>query len=194
MSYQFTTYQLGILWGCSTYAEGKIVLRNRNRYFLEQIQKTVLNKIYEQETKGKIQYVLKFASDIEVLNKIGYTSRNADIRIFPEWADMDFLQAYLEMHSTFSWQTSYNRNTKQKYYRLRYRIYGNEYLIYGINTMMKEFACELKSPQKVSGKTYYLSYADRNELLSIVDYYLQKERRCPGFWETPYRMMDEPKS
>ncbi len=54
-----SNYVLGIIFGIGSIAEGRIIFRHKNRYFLEQIQAVCGNTIYEQKNKEKTQYVLK---------------------------------------------------------------------------------------------------------------------------------------
>lgn len=169
----FNTYQLGILWGCGSYVEGKIVLRHKERYFLEQIQPIVGNQIYRQNGRTADQYVLKFRYDISELEAIRYTRRNDSIRILPECADVYFLQAYLELHGRFDLQTAYSgsKTRRRKYYKKRLRVFGNYYILQGINVLLAQYCgCTEKTIQKIkaSDKTCYLAYINQTEIADII--------------------------
>lgn len=169
----FNTYQLGILWGCGSYNGERIVIRHKNRYFLDQIQPIVGNQIYRQNGRTVEQYVLKFRYDIAELEAIGYTRRNDSIRILPECADIYFLQAYLELHGSFDWQTAYSgrKPRRRKYYKKRLRVFGNYHLLQGISDLLSKYCgCTEKTIQTmaISSKTCYISYCNQREIDNII--------------------------
>lgn len=185
----FNTYQLGILWGCSSYADGRIVLRHKNRYFLEQIQPIVAKQIYRQDGRTADQYVLKFRYDIAELEAIGYTRRNDSIRILPECADLYFLQAYLELHGSFDWQTAYSgsKTRRRKYYKKRLRVFGNYHLLQGISDILSKCCgCADKTIQTmaISSKTCYISYCNQREIENIIHTFRRRDPCFMPFWNT----------
>lgn len=179
------TYLLGIIWSVSSInSDGRIVFRHKERYFLEQIQKEYDKTIYQSESLTGIQYVLKFKNN-ELLNLLyenGYTARNSEIRNLPVPADREFLKAYLEIHSSLDYQTTHSRNSG-KGKKPRLRIYGNKYIIGGINTLIGSiFGFPLKTPQRITEKTYYLSFANRKELTEIFAEYRRDGIKFEPYW------------
>lgn len=164
-NYNFTEYQIGIIWSISSYAEGRIILRHKNRYFLEIVNKSVGNTIYSQHSRTNIQYVLKIRLPLSDLEDVGYTNRNSDIRIAPEFAGLDFFKAYLEVHSKAD--SHLVRIKGSPYVRKRLRVYGNYHILEDLNYFLVSHGLNEKKIQSVNGKTMYLSYAKREELLEI---------------------------
>lgn len=178
--YEFTEYQIGILWAISSYAEGRLVLRHKDRYFLDAINKSVGNTIYSQRSRTDIQYVLKIRLPLPDLENIGYTSRNSDIRITPEFAELDFFKAYLEIHSKAD---SHLVKTKGYVYtRKRLRVYGSYYILERLNYFLVSYGLNEKKIQSVNDKTMYLSYANQKELLKIYDLFFQDPCNV-SFWD-----------
>ena len=164
-NYNFTEYQIGIIWSISTYAEGRIILRHKERYFLDVINKSVGNTVYSQRSKTNIQYVLKIHLPLSDLESIGYTSRNSDIRIVPRFAGLDFYRAYLEIHSKIDSHIVKIKGSPCT--RKRLRVYGNYHILEDLNYFLASHGLGEKKIQSVNGKTMYLSYAKREELLEI---------------------------
>ena len=178
--YEFTEYQIGILWAISSYAEGRLILRHKDRYFLDAINKSVGNTIYSQRSRTDIQYVLKIRLPLSDLKNIGYTSRNSDIRITPEFAELDFFKAYLEIHSK---SDSHLVKTKgYTYTRKRLRVYGSYYILERLNYFLVSYGLNEKKIQSVNDKTMYLSYANQKELLKIYDLFFQDPCNV-SFWD-----------
>ncbi|HBC95517.1 MAG TPA: hypothetical protein DC034_01830, partial [Clostridium sp.] len=77
-------YILGIIFSIGYISRGRFIFKNKNKYFLEQIQKVCGNNIYKQKDKKNVQYVLSTKYfDIERLKSIGWNNRNSDIRKLP---------------------------------------------------------------------------------------------------------------
>lgn len=172
-----TPYQLGIIFGCGSIVDSEkektFVIRHRDKYFLEQLENIILNGIGHREYEGKRYYVLKTNMiDYNELEMINYCTRNSDIRNIPYLNNYcDFFRAYIELHGCWDYCTSYKRN-KEKYYRLRFRLYGNIEIINNINSIFEEkLKIKIKSPQlSDNNKTAYIAYTSLSEISSIVDY------------------------
>ena len=176
-------YILGIIFSIGYISRGRFIFKNKNKYFLEQIQKVCGNNIYKQKDKKNVQYVLSTKYfDIERLKSIGWNNRNSDIRKLPKLNQYDnFLRAYIELHSRFDYSTRYrNKRKKTKYKALRLRIYGNRVLIIEINEILSTDAnIAWKSPQ--SEKNDKTAYTSINEIKSIFQYI--EEKPCfNAFW------------
>lgn len=170
-----SNYILGIMFGIGSIAEGRIIFRHKDRYFLEQIQIACGNTMYKQEKKGKPQYVLKTREfDIDELKQYGWEERNAEQRNIPTMDDYsDFLRAYIELHGSFDYSTRYMRkDKKEKYKGLRLRIYGNYIIINSINNILHRYVkVNSKTPQlNMNGKTATLYYTSFKEIDTIVNY------------------------
>jgi hypothetical protein len=167
-----TNYQLGIIWGFGSYTVTDMTFRHKDRYFIEQIQRLTDSQIQYQVDAGKPQYKLKTALfDIAQLEQLGWSHRNAEQRDIPTLDDYrDFLRAYIELHSSLDYCTSYTKS-RQKYYRLRLRIYGNKILIQSINNVLREHGCQLKAIQRtVNDTTVYIAYTALDEIKAIYNY------------------------
>ena len=127
-----TDYDLGILWALGGHDNaGRFVMRCKNKYFLEQIQKYTNCNIYEQATpQVEKQYVLKFASkEIDFLKSLQWSSRKSNERMLPTVENYsDFLRAYFEIHCRLDYSTRHLRHGF-KDRRLRLKIYGNAILM-----------------------------------------------------------------
>lgn len=174
---ELSNYHLGILWSIGTYNqdEQSFTIRHKNKYFLEQLQPYFDSSIYPQKARTGTQYVLKTCLiDIEQLQNLGWTERNANQRDLPILEDYrDFLRAYIELHSSLDYCTGYKRKPRnEKYYRLRLRIYGNKILIQSINRMLNKFVgVGSKKEQSTSNdKTFYIAYTSFEEIQSIYDW------------------------
>jgi hypothetical protein len=180
-------YILGIIFSIGYISRGRLIFKNKNKYFLEQIQRICGNNIYKQKDKNNVQYVLSTKYfNIEKLKDIGWSSRNSDIRQLPRLKQYgDFLRAYIELHSRFDYCTRYkNKQKKIKYKSLRLRIYGNKILIREINKILNmDAGTTLKSPQnEKNNKTSCISYTSINEIKSIFRYI--EENPCfDSFWK-----------
>lgn len=172
-------YQLGILFGCGSIVTEKgdevLVIRHKDKYFLEQVQNLFIgNKLGYRKHNNKEYYILKSkAFDYESLFKIGYKARNDSQRYLPILDKYnDFLRAYIELHGCWDYCTTHKRN-KEKYYRLRLRIYGNYFLIDEINRILsEEVGVKFKSIQMVKSNntTSYIAYTSLEEIYAIRKY------------------------
>lgn len=175
---QATSYQLGIIFGCGSFitenGTKRFVARHKDRYFLEQIENLFCNnKIGFREIGNKRYYILKSSKfDYDSLIAMNYRSRNNNERYLPVLEDYkDFLRAYVELHGSWDYCTSYKK--RQKYYRLRLRIFGNQSIINEINQVFRdEVGVGLKSLQgvKINNTTSYIAYTSLSELQAIRDY------------------------
>ncbi len=170
-----SNYVLGIIFSIGSIAEGRLIFRHKYRYFLEQIQAICGNTIYEQENKGKPQYVMKTRSfDIDELKQYGWEERNAEQRNIPTLDNCsDFLRAYIELHGALDYSTRYmNRSKRERYRGLRLRIYGNYIIINSINNILHRYVkTNLKTSQlNINGKTAILYYTSFKEIDAIVNY------------------------
>lgn len=163
--YEFTEYQLGILWAISSYSEGRLILRHQENIFLDVINTAVEHTIYSQQTRTGLQYVLKFRFPISELEDIGYTNRNNGIRIAPEFAGFDFFRAYIELHSSIDLGRVKMR--KSVCTRRRLRVYGNYYILEALNYFLIPYGIKEKKIQFINEKTTYLSYASTAEVWEI---------------------------
>lgn len=191
----FNSYQLGIIWSIGSYndIDNRITFRHKNKYFLEQLY-IDKNTIFPQQARTDIQYVLKTFININQLKDLGWTERNSVQRDLPILEDYkDFIRAYLEIHSAFSWQTSYLRN-KRKYYRVRLRIFGNYILIESINNLLAELKIiEKKKVQDThNDTTAYIQLTSLEELNRLFDY-IDKTPKCLEFWNEVDLYLNNPK-
>lgn len=183
----FSEYQLGIFWGIASYSD-RFVFRCKDRYFLEVINKTVNNKIYEQQHKGEKQYVLKSGLiDINTFENNNWINRNSATRDMPRLSNYkDFLRGYIELHSKLDYSTRYKCNGSVKYKALRLRIYANWNLIDSINAIINREIpnVKLKTPQSAcNDTTKILYYHSLDEIQSIFNYIYSKYEHFPIFWE-----------
>lgn len=166
----FTTYQLGILRYCSVYSDGKIVVKSKYRYFLEQLQPALSLGIYQSNTRtGKLYYM-----------------KGAFAYNLPEYEDdIFFAQVYLELHGSFDYISG-------KYKKVRLRIYGNFSTIYSIN---KIIAIHFYFPQKAiqhAGKSRYCLYFTGHKELSIMcDFFMSQELCFLDFWRKGIKMLKD---
>ena len=182
-----TNYQKGILWGISTINnDNRIVVRHKNRYFIDALG--IDNSVYEQNGHTDIQYVLKFR-DKNILNELiknGYAARNSDERCIPHDADIEFIQAWIELHGSCDWQKT-KRGRK-----VRLRIYGNKLLISQLNQLMSQLLdVSEKTPQKITDKTYMLSFGSQDEIDHICSRFETETIRCDEFWDKLRAMIIE---
>lgn len=189
-------YILGIIFSIGSISEGRLIFRHKCKYFLEQIQVLCKNKIYEQDGRTGMQYVLKTRYfNIDELRSIGWTDRNSSVRYLPVLNSYkDFLRAYIELHSTLDYCTKYRyKYKKEKYKALRLRIYGNKEFIEGINSILNVKArVGLKSPQILhNDKTAYIAYTALEEIQSIFTY-IKGKLYCTEFWDAIHSKLNEP--
>jgi len=189
-------YHLGIFWSIGSYSDEtkQFIFVHRERYFLEQIELYFDSRIYAQEARTAIQYVLKTALlNVDALKKIGWTERNAEQRNVPLLNNYrNFLRAYFELHSSLDYCTSYNRK-REKYYRLRLRVYGNEKLIISINNILHmNVETGLKALQLTkNNKTAIITYASYKEIQSIYNWLTGTPCNI-NFWENVDKLMQKP--
>lgn len=193
---QINSYQLGIIWAIGSYTDGYMVFRHKDKYFLEQLQPLFQNKnkIYTQVHKGNAQYILKSAKfDIEHLQKLGWENRLSENRALPILKDYtDFLRAYIECHGVFDYCTTYS--SERKYYRLRFRLYGNLFLVEQIeNILNKDFGFTPKKVQVLHNKkSGYIAYTSLEEIERLVKTF-ESEPCSRDFWNEAYEKLKNPR-
>ena len=193
---QINSYQLGIIWAIGSYTDGYMVFRHKEKYFLEQLQPLFQNKnrIRFQNNKGNTQYMLKSANfDVEYLQKLGWENRLSKNRALPILEDYTgFLKAYIECHGTFDYCTAYS--SKKKYYRLRFRLYGNLFLIEQIeNILNRDFGLAPKKVQTLQNKkSGYIAYTNLDELHKIVRTF-EGEPCLKSFWSGANEKLKNPR-
>ena len=193
---QISSYQLGIIWAIGCYTDGRMVLRHKNKYFLEQLQPLFQNKneIYSQISKDNTQYILKSTKFyIDYLQKLGWESRFSKNRSIPILEDYtDFLRGYIECHGTFDYCTAYS--SKKKYYRLRFRLYGNLFLIEQIeNILNRDFGLAPKKIQTLQNKkSGYIAYTNLGELHKIMRTF-EGEPCLKSFWSRANEKLKNPR-
>ena len=197
----FNNYELGILFSIGSWLENDnvLVLRHKNKYFLEQINKYYSYNIYKQCVKDKNQYVLKIYNfNIQNLYKIGWNNRNSNIRDIPQLdCYKDFLRAYLELHGCLDYSVRYRyRGKRDKYKALRLRVYGNYNIIYKLNYIIScECSVNVKTVQGLgssdNGKTSYLAYCDFVEIKNIYNYVFDYPY-CEEYWDDVEGKMSKP--
>lgn len=193
---KITSYQLGIIWAIGSYTDGYMVFRHKEKYFLEQLQPLFQNKnrIRSQNNKGNTQHMLKSANfDVEYLQKLGWEGRLSENRALPILEDYtDFLRAYIECHSTFDYCTAYS--SKKKYYRLRFRLYGNLFLVEQIeNVLNRDFGLTPKKVQILQNKkSGYIAYTNLDELHKIVRTF-EGEPCLKSFWSGANEKLKNPR-
>lgn len=195
---ELTNYHLGILWSIGTYnqEENSFTIRHKNRYFLEQLKSYFDSSIYPQKSRTGTQYALKTCLiNIEQLQNIGWTERNAEQRDLPILEDYkDFLRAYIELHSCLDYCTGYKRHNKhEKYYRLRLRIYGNRILIQSINNILHQYIGigSKKEQPTTNNKTFYIAYTSFEEIQSIYNW-VTGSHYCNEIWIDIDKKLKEP--
>jgi hypothetical protein len=132
--------------------------------------------------------------DINELKTLGWTERNSSQRDIPDLDNYkDFLRAYFELHARLGYCTQYKRRTKEKYYALRLRIYGNHLLIQSICTLLHQLiGVGMKSAQDVGNeKTSYIAYTAAAEVFDILDW-ITGTPRHKEYWQDIDKKLSEP--
>ncbi len=195
-------YILGILWSIgSLVKEGYseyFVVRHKDRYYSDFLKEAfkLTKSVYPIQEKTKKYYCIKIPYDFvrEILEENGWVNRWGEERSYPIYVEnhADFLRAYLEIHSSLDYCTSYSG--KRKYYRLRWRIYGNQKLIEQINEILYiEIGITSHKPQStVNEKTTYLSLTNLQEIKKIIEY-IEGEPKSANWWEEVEEYLSNPK-
>ena len=188
-------YDLGIVWSIGSWEQNKrFTFTSNSEYHIQRMQILFKNAIYSQQGNTGIQYRLRTSQlDIRDMLNIGYTKRNSSERDLPILEDYkDFLRAYMELHATFSWQTTYKTKSQEKYYRLRMRIFGNQVLLDSINRVfIEKELCQRKSFQKVTKNSGYLQFTAVKEIDNII-MWLQGSPSCIEYWDNAVKLVIDP--
>jgi hypothetical protein len=158
-------YLLGILWGSATIHHSNLLIRNKDKYYIDYAVSALGGNIRIQNSRTGIQYTANLPLQFNALQKYGWTMRNDDMRPYPLNIDNSkrFCSAWIEMHHILDFCTI--RGTK----RNRLRIYGNYSLLSTMNQKISGIAkVRSKSLQLLhNGKTAVLYYQSYNEITNI---------------------------
>lgn len=159
---------LGILRALGKDDGKRFVLCYRDKRILQEVKNFfgLKAQLITGKSRTGIQYRLYITGDVRQsllkwLQELGWSNRNAEIRKYPEGPilDREFLQAYIEIHSSLDYPKG----------KPRLRIYGNKHFIFRANEVIsREFAVGLKTPQKITEKTYCLYYQKKSEIERII--------------------------
>ena len=161
-----TGYQVGILYALGGWQKDneyrRYCVRHRDRYFLDAVSPLFGTKMYEQQSHGLTQYVIK--------------SSNVEIPALEDILDVKgFCRAYIEVHGKISAQTRHDRKTYEKYHVLRMRIYGCENVLNFIQAnwplrSRKLQPIENKIDGKYTGRTFELSVQGNDGVMGVLSY------------------------
>lgn len=158
-------YLLGILWGCASVHHQNLIIRHRDKHYIETAVSAFGGCIRIQNSRTRIQYTVNLPLHFDVLFKYGWTMRNDDIRPYPVNMndDIGFCSAWIEMHHTLDFRTIHNVKHR------RLRIYGNYKLLSVMNQKISEIAdVKCKSIQLLrNNKTAILYYQSDSEISNI---------------------------
>jgi hypothetical protein len=198
-------YILGILFSVGSYSksEERFVFCHRDIYYLNQLKNIpdmINQSIYKQLTsKSKTQFVLKspcHSNLFSFLQQYNWKEYNSDNKYYPKIPNQynsDFLRSYFEIHSSLGYGMAYNKQTKQKYYKLRLRIYGNKTFVSDINSILsRELDITLKTLQiSENKKTAVLSYQSYDEIKLIYNY-IENALCNPEYWNDVHEKLLNP--
>lgn len=135
-------YVLGILWGTATTSGGGYWVRNRDRWYIDTIREYlgVTAEGHESYSNTGNQWRLKItrATDVltvkTLLERHGWTPRQAPKRPYPvgNINDKGFIRAWVELHSSADIARVGRKRTPPP----RLRVYGNWFLLEGINRII----------------------------------------------------------
>lgn len=183
---KLTSYHLGIIWAIGSYIESdtSFVLQHKNLYFLDQISPYLESDPFFNPDGDN--YKLKTNMiDINQLQSMGYSNRNADKRSLPALSEYsDFMRAFLELHGCIDYSTIYSQNRKKKYNRVRLRIYGNTKMISQTNDIfVDEIGITSHKPQLIHNKKTACLYICCLEEFRRVINYIHGDPFCPEWRE-----------
>lgn len=197
--YDLTNYELGIFWGIGSFVEENniVTFRDRRKHFVEVMERITDSNPYQNIlVKRKTQYILKSSMfDIDSFIDNGWSKRNAATRDVPPLNDYrDFLRAYIELHSGFSYSLRYSANKKRKWKSLLLGIYGNYKLIDSINEILNnQIGVTLKTPKRtVNETTKVLNYSSLKEIESIFNWLRDGEQFYQDYWDEFYFKLNNP--
>ena len=172
-------YVLGIFWAIGSPIEDRypfFMLRHHDRYFLDVVRK-VLNiptSVFEGKSLTSSQYKLKlFNFDLSQLTQYGWHTRLSEQRNYPNIQEhVDFIRAYIEVHSSVDTLTIRQRYKERRSPRLR--IYGNRYFLEQLTEVLSlQVEITPKRVQKatnLSESSGILYYQSRRELEKLLAY------------------------
>jgi len=172
-------YVLGILWSIGSPIEDRYPyfhLRHHDRYFLDVVREAlkVSTGVFVGESLTRLQYKLKiFNFDLSQLTQYGWQPRISEQRNYPNITEhVDFIRAYIELHSTFDTITIRQRNKERKSPRLR--IYGNRHFLDDLTKMLSSQVeitpKRVQMATKLSESSGILYYQSRRELEKLLAY------------------------
>ena len=173
-------YVLGILWSIGSPIEDRypyFMLRHHDRYFLDVVREAlnVSTSVFGGESRTGPQYKLKlFSFDLNQLTQYGWQPRLSEQRSYPSIPEhVDFIRAYIELHSTLDTLTIRKCSKERKSPRLR--IYGNRYFLDELTEVLSsQVEISPKRVQKAtklsefSGILYYQSRRELEKLLAYL--------------------------
>jgi|GEM_PF-1379041 len=172
-------YVLGILWSIGSPIEDRypyFMLRHHDRYFLDVVREAlnVSTNVFIGESRTRPQYKLKlFNFDLKELTQFGWQPRLSEQRSYPNIPEhVDFIRAYIELHSSLDSLTIRQRNKERTSPRLR--IYGNRYFLDQLTEVLRsQVEISTKRVQKAtkqSESSGILCYQSRRELDKMLAY------------------------
>ena len=181
-------YVLGILWSIGSPIEDRypyFMLRHHDRYFLDVVRKAlnISNSVFVGESRTGPQFKLKiFNFDLSELTQYGWQPRLSEQRSYPSILEhVDFIRAYIELHSALDTLTIRQRSKERTSPRLR--IYGNRHFLDELTEVLSsQVEISPKRVQKAtklsefSGILYYQSRRELEQLLtylypSVIQYF-----------------------
>lgn len=173
-------YALGILWATSSVLDGHTIIRNADPHFADEFARQAGGKIFtlQHPRNGTLLYCLKVRREIsDYALSLGWSGRSDRQRVFPSVNNPEaFTRAYIQCHSSIDLHRYTNRKG-HAVVSVRFRVYGAEAIIAGINRVIHEFyECDLKTPQ-FSASTYTLYYQNVDEVFRICEAVTSTETR-----------------
>ena len=126
------------------------------------------------ESLTRLQYKLKvFNFDLSQLTQYGWQPRLSEQRNYPNITEhVDFIRAYIELHSALDTITIRQRNKERKSSRLR--IYGNRHFLDDLTEMLSSQVeitpKRVRMATKLSESSGILYYQSRRELEKLLAY------------------------
>lgn len=172
-------YVLGILWSIGSPIEDRypyFYLRHHDRHFLDVVREAlnVSTSVFMGESLTGPQYKLKiFNFDLNLLAQYGWQPRLSEQRIYPNITEhVNFIRAYIELHSTLDTITIRQRNKERRSPRLR--IYGNRNFLNKLTEMLSSQVeitpKRVQMATRLSDSSGILYYQSRQELEKLLDY------------------------
>ena len=177
-------YCIGIAYATGSFVQenGKnyLVVRNSDKWYPDCIAKESGYNVYQSKYPEKIdkpaQWIIK-ARNIDYLPKLTELS-NAN----------DFCRSYIEIHGVLDIARLRKRG-KIRYY-LRLRIYGKEYILNYINTVLPAKEKKMQYIRNVGGSTYALYYQSCKEIIDIFNW-IDGNMKNEKVWNNWKNVIDE---